>query len=295
VSWPAEREEHRRRVGPRVVAHRERAARGDKHPVHDFLFTYYSFRPAHLLRWSPGVGVELAGVPPDQTDWPTHFRDTPGGCVIPHDAFPSHRQSYLDWAIQYFDRVSQREPVLHCLGLHEWAMVYRTETVRHSATPLRLTPAEIAEVVQTQGLRCTHYDAFRFFTPSAAPLNRIALTRAAAIEHDQPACIHATMDLYKFAYALAPFTSSRLIADTFDLACEARAIDMRASPYDLAALGYLPIRIETKAGREEYVSTQRHLMARAVPLRERVRAEYARIQAGTADAGRQHRAPQSDP
>ena len=31
-----------------------------KHPVHDFLFTYYSFRPAQLRRWSPGYGVVLA-------------------------------------------------------------------------------------------------------------------------------------------------------------------------------------------------------------------------------------------
>ena len=25
-----------------------------KHPVHDFLFTYYSFSPAKLLDWQPG-------------------------------------------------------------------------------------------------------------------------------------------------------------------------------------------------------------------------------------------------
>ena len=32
-----------------------------KHPVHDFLFTYYSQRPAQLRRWHPGYGVALAG------------------------------------------------------------------------------------------------------------------------------------------------------------------------------------------------------------------------------------------
>ena len=31
-----------------------------KHPVHDFLFTYYSQRPAQLRRWHPGYGVGLA-------------------------------------------------------------------------------------------------------------------------------------------------------------------------------------------------------------------------------------------
>ena len=34
---------------------------GSEHPVHDFLFTYYSQRPAQLRRWHPGYGVALAG------------------------------------------------------------------------------------------------------------------------------------------------------------------------------------------------------------------------------------------
>ena len=37
------------------------AAHGVTHPVHDFLFTYYSQRPAALRRWHPGYGVALAG------------------------------------------------------------------------------------------------------------------------------------------------------------------------------------------------------------------------------------------
>ena len=39
-----------------VGDHLARRQRGVKHPVHDFLFTYYSFRPAQLRRWSPGFG-----------------------------------------------------------------------------------------------------------------------------------------------------------------------------------------------------------------------------------------------
>ena len=30
-----------------------------KDPVLDFLFEYYAFRPSHLKRWSPGIGIAL--------------------------------------------------------------------------------------------------------------------------------------------------------------------------------------------------------------------------------------------
>ena len=109
-------------------------------------------------------------------------------------------------------------------------MVYRSPEVRHPTTPLRLSPQEIAQVVDSEGLRCTHFDAFRFFTPSATPLNRIQLTRQNTDEHDQKGCLHVAMDLYKYAYKLAPWSSGELIADAFLLACKARQIDMRAQP-----------------------------------------------------------------
>jgi len=76
------------------------------------------------------------------------------------------------------------------------------------------------------------------------------------------------MDLYKWAYKLVPLTSSRLIADCFDLAREIREVDMRASPYDLADLGFEPIRIEDPDGRAEYESLQRQFTLRAEPLRD---------------------------
>lgn len=34
---------------------------GTKHPVEDFLFTYYSHSPGKLSRWHPGVGFALEG------------------------------------------------------------------------------------------------------------------------------------------------------------------------------------------------------------------------------------------
>ena len=56
--WRAREADHRRRADALTQAHRDRAARGEKHPVWDFLFTYYSFRPSQLRRWTPGFGAD---------------------------------------------------------------------------------------------------------------------------------------------------------------------------------------------------------------------------------------------
>jgi hypothetical protein len=60
------------------------------------------------------------------------------------------------------------------------------------------------------------------------------------------------------------------VADCFALAREVRELDMRASPYDLAALGYEPVRIETAQGRQRYVAAQRSFAERAAPLRRQL-------------------------
>jgi hypothetical protein len=60
--------------------------------------------------------------------------------------------------------------------------------------------------------------------------------------------------------------------DCFDLAREIRELDMRASPYDLSALGYAPVPIETAAGRAEYAAQQRGFAERGQLLRTRLLA-----------------------
>jgi hypothetical protein len=69
---------------------------------------------------------------------------------------------------------------------------------------------------------------------------------------------------------LAPAVPSDLIMDCFDLAREIRELDMRASPYDLSALGLQPVRIETPAGRAEYAAAQRGFAERGQALRRRL-------------------------
>jgi hypothetical protein len=119
-------------------------------------------------------------------------------------------------------------------------------------------------------VRCSHFDAFRFFTPPARPLNLLQPTRETQHENEQPGCLHANMDLYKWSYKLAPIVGSTTVVDCFELARDIRTLDMRASPYDLAGLGYEPVRIETPEGRAEYATAQRAFAERAAPLRRRL-------------------------
>ena len=55
---------------------------------------------------------------------------------------------------------------------------------------------------------------------------------------------------------------------------------MRASPYDLADLGFAPVRIETPEGKQEYAAAQRGFADRAAPLRERLIDECERLLGG---------------
>lgn len=81
-------------------------------------------------------------------------------------------------------------------------------------------------------LVCNHFDAYRFFTPAAAPLNTLRPTSDERPAYEQPGCLHGNMDLYKHAFRLSPLVCSDLVADAFELAWEIRIMDMLAAPYD---------------------------------------------------------------
>lgn len=265
---------HAERVRPWLVERESRP--GGSHPVFDFLFDYYFYRPALLRRWSPGVDVLLRDALPGDIGWKS-FRERDGGLILDTETFPPHRKPYLNWAVNFLSATGGREPQFGCFGLHEWAMLYQTPAARHGSVPLRVTQVEIAAVVESLPVRCSHFDAFRFFTPAAAPLNRIPLSRESTAANDQPGCVHVTMDLYKFAFTISPYSPGELVLDAFALAREAREIDMRASPYDLTQFGFEPIRVETKGGREEYVECQKWLNEKARPIRHRLLELYRHL------------------
>lgn len=269
--WLARRSAHERRVDVWVEPYLRRRSLGVAHPVEDFLFTYYSYRPSALRRWHPGLGVRLTGVAASTYATTKGYVETAQGVEVDSNLAPAVIDK-VRWILRLLTATASRPMALGCFGLHEWAMVYRQppETVRHAAYPLRLGSAGTDTVVERHRIGCTHHDAFRFFTPEARPRNTLTPSRESQHENDQPGCLHATMDCYKWAYKLSPFTSSELVADCFALAREVRELDMRASPYDLADLGYPPVRIETPEGKAEYAAAQRAFAYRAGPLRERL-------------------------
>lgn len=274
--WRARESAHADRADALTRAHRERASRREAHPVEDFLFTYYSYKPAVLRRWHPGESIELtdaATAPRAQWRW---YRSgaTPGSNVVDGDAFRAERGALLANIATILRATHGRAPGFGCFGLHEWAMVYRRREHRHPV-PLRLGQAGTDAVVEAHELRCTHYDAFRFFTPEAAPRNRVAPTRDDQHLREQPGCLHAGMDLYKWAVKLGPLVPGEVLLETFELARDVRELDMRASPYDLSAWGYAPVRIEEPDGKAEYVRAQRAFTARGQQLRARLLATIA--------------------
>ena len=274
AEWLPRQEHHQEQVDELLAGHRERADRGRAHPVEDFLFSYYSLRPSQLRRWHPGAGVALAGpAAAERLDWREHV--LAGGAVtLDLRAFLARRGGAVRHVVDLLTATAARPAQLGCFGLHEWAMVYRqdAEQVRHATHPLRLGGAGTDAVVEQHRIRCTHHDAFRFFTAPARPLNVLQPTRSDQVALEQPGCLHATMDLYKWAYKLSPALPSELTLDCFRLARHTRELDMRASPYDLSELGYLPVRIETADGKAEYVQQQREIALQGQHLRERLLA-----------------------
>ncbi len=142
----------------------------------------------------------------------------------------------------------------------------------HPARPLRLGATGTDVVVEHHRVRCTHYDAYRFFTadrrarstrrpdpgarPGRAASSRAACTRRWTSTSGRRSWVRSCPASCCWTRSRSPATSASL--------------DMRASPYDLAAHGYTPVRIETAAGKAEYAEAQRGFAARGATLRRRL-------------------------
>ncbi len=272
--WRALEAAHEERVDAATAAHRERWSGGRTHPVEDFLFRYYNNSPARLRRWHPGADVVLADAAHlPRAQW-AHYRTESDAVRLDLDAFLAARGPAVAFVRQLLSATVSRPAQLGCFGLHEWAMVHGipADDVRHAGWPLRLGSEGTDAVVEGHGIRCSHFDAYRFFTDSASPRNALRPTRESQVAMEQPGCLHAGMDVYKWAFKLTPLVPSDLVADAFDLAREIRVLDMRASPYDLRELGHDPVRIETPEGKAAYVEAQRSFAARSNELRLRLLA-----------------------
>ncbi len=288
--WRALEDAHQQRVSRYADPYLARRSAGQKHPVEDFLFTYYTQKPGQLRRWHPGAGTVLLGeAGASRSGW-KHYRTLDEGELaslgLPPDstavtvdvaAFLEDRRDAVAFAGIILRGTAARPAQFGCFGLHEWAMVYHQDRfdLRHEYLRLRLGPEGTDKVVEDNRIRCTHFDAFRFYTPDAVPLNEVAPSRESQRLLEQPGCLHANMDLYKWAYKLLPLLPSELVMDCFELSWRIRAMDMQASPYDLAEWGYPAIPIETPQGKAAYVEQQRSFAAEAAVLRDRLALELA--------------------
>ena len=245
-----------------------------------------SFDRRLLLRWTPGPGVGLVGAAQNEEllwqgrGWRTVWSASEVvGIIDPCLAKPSVRAPIRSMAT-ILRRTASRAPHLNCFGLHEWAMLYQPPGApqppeRHQRLPLRLEQDALNRVVEGLPLVCTHFDAYRFFATQAAPLNRIrpVPSRAAQPALEQPGCLHAGMDLFRYCLKLWPFLPASLLADALKFAIECRSLDMRASPYDLSTwdgrdgFDLSPVCIETEQGRRQYQQEQSALAQKAAPLR----------------------------
>jgi hypothetical protein len=286
---------HAARADALTAVWREARAAGRKHAIEDFLFTYYPTRIAHLRRWHPGAGVALtlpdsvagtgvaeadvAGTadPEDRTmlRWHRTTHDAPASrsVTLDLDAYLADRGDTVRYVRELLAATVSRPGTFGCFGLHEWAMVYRDREAgrdqRHPL-PLRLGHAGTDAVVEANPVRCSHFDAFRFFTPEATPRNQLRPTRATQVGLEQPGCLHANMDLYKWCLKLGPAVPGDLLLDAFELARDIRWTDMAASPYDVSEYGVAAVEIETPHGKAEYVRRQREYARRSDDLRLRL-------------------------
>jgi hypothetical protein len=102
-------------------------------------------------------------------------------------------------------------------------------------------------------------------------------------KHGQPGCIHANMDIFRYAYELYPLIPAELLVSSTELALSARRVDMRASPYDVSMFEGCEdaIEIERTEGRRQYVMEQEGLASRAVPIRRQLFDIYDQVLCGS--------------
>ena len=277
ANWQLEQASWSAFILPWLDAYRDRRGRRLSHPIHDFLFTYYQMNRKTLWRWRPMADMRLGGEAADRFLDDSRYAKFENGVGLDLGQLGPVEFERARWIRDLIARSLDRPPRFSCFGLHEWAMIYKADCIRHETTPLRLSRREIEEVVEGASICCSHYDAFRFFTPAARRLNTVQPRQEDRAINEQFGCVHFNMDLYRWCYKLNPWVGTELLERCFRIAIEARELDMRASPYDVSAYGYEPIEIENAEGRESYRREQRALCERGQPIAKALVEECERL------------------
>lgn len=276
-TWQNKALNHQERFTQLTAEWREYRERKEKHPILDFLFSYYNLKPTRLRLWSPGPEVQLEGPLNNELLFGYYIPFDENSFHIDPERYPATRLKAFNWTLKLLRQTATNTPIFNCHGLHEYCMVYESDEIRHEQLDLRLDRTTINTFVENTTCQCTHFDAFRFFTKPATPMIQHPLTRDNQPDYEQSGCLHANMDLYKWAYKIFPFIEGDLLMDCFELAIQCRLLDMRSSPYDVSSFDSKCIPVETPEGREEYIREQHRLKKVADPLRQRLVKAYEKI------------------
>ena len=271
----------------------------NKNAIYNFLHTYYRFSTNTLMLYSVGQSLPFQ-LNDEEEDLkllhPTFLRRRGTSYVyemVPGE-LPRARLAELIRYREVLRGTINNSPKFNCFGLHEWAMLYsggegsapRERHQKHAS--LRVSQAVVDDVVEGSSLKCTHFDAFRFFHSNAQPMNSPSpLTRQNQALNEQAGCIHSHMDLFKYAYTLYPLVSSDILQRALYLALRARTMDMAASPYEVSALVDEANKVcapeervrsfyavESAEGRKLYMTEQERLWAASKPVREDIFKVY---------------------
>ena len=148
------------------------------HPIYNFIFNYFFFKPSTLFQYSAGLDAILALDESFQKFLNPKglSKNSDGIFYDPNLHFRTQNQKEsITFTLSLLQSVYGRAPSFCCFGLHEWAMLYRvnesgnmpSKCSPRQALPLRLSQDDIKKIVESNNIRCSHIDAFRFFTPLA--------------------------------------------------------------------------------------------------------------------------------
>ena len=125
---------HEESVDTLTKAHLDRHARGEKHPVWDFIFDYYRNSPGKFRRWHPGAGIAIAGACP-HANWKYYVSD---GDITwcDTDAFLAKRGKTARYVANLLRATTAHTAHYDCFCLHSWDTRYASkhESFRKSAT-----------------------------------------------------------------------------------------------------------------------------------------------------------------
>ena len=100
----------------------QRRGVGQKHPVYDFLFTYYPFSPAKLKRWVPSFEETLSV--DEWGDFSDYWFELNNGALrLKPQRLQGQALVLVTFIEDLCNAILEKTPRFGCFGLHEWAMV----------------------------------------------------------------------------------------------------------------------------------------------------------------------------